>query len=327
MPARRTPRRCRGRGRARRASRSRARRSARARRCRAGPTARRSRRRHHAAAVQPVAEDAREQDEQHESRGPRHPTSASALGLFVEVVDLPGDRDRVDAVAEQRDGHPGPEQREVALAKRTQEFTVAMVANGWVAIGTDVQSWRLWWDRMLIAIDGPAGAGKSTVARAVAARAGLEYLDSGAMYRCAALRLEPRAARRGHPLRRRAACCSTARTSPTRSARPAVSEAASRSPRPGGARGARRQAARDASPTATGSPRAATSAPVVAPDAEVKVLLTATPQERARRRAAERRPRRAGPSASRRERDERDNTRGRSVRRRARRGRASTRPA
>ncbi|MET0911332.1 MAG: (d)CMP kinase [Ilumatobacteraceae bacterium] len=44
---------------------------------------------------------------------------------------------------------------------------------------------------LLIAIDGPAGAGKSTVGRALAARLGLHYLDTGAMYRavgCAALR-------------------------------------------------------------------------------------------------------------------------------------------
>jgi cytidylate kinase len=40
---------------------------------------------------------------------------------------------------------------------------------------------------MVIAIDGPAGAGKSTVARAVAAEIGYTYLDSGAMYRCVAL--------------------------------------------------------------------------------------------------------------------------------------------
>ena len=37
----------------------------------------------------------------------------------------------------------------------------------------------------VIAIDGPAGSGKSTVARAVAARLGLAYLDTGAMYRAA----------------------------------------------------------------------------------------------------------------------------------------------
>jgi len=40
---------------------------------------------------------------------------------------------------------------------------------------------------MVIAIDGPAGAGKSTVARAVAEELGFTYLDSGAMYRCLAL--------------------------------------------------------------------------------------------------------------------------------------------
>lgn len=35
----------------------------------------------------------------------------------------------------------------------------------------------------IIAIDGPAGAGKSTIAKALAARLGLRYLDTGAMYR------------------------------------------------------------------------------------------------------------------------------------------------
>src|SRR4029453_3243178 len=40
---------------------------------------------------------------------------------------------------------------------------------------------------MIVAIDGPAGAAKSTVARGVADALGLTYLDSGAMYRCVAL--------------------------------------------------------------------------------------------------------------------------------------------
>lgn len=40
---------------------------------------------------------------------------------------------------------------------------------------------------MVVAIDGPAGAGKSSVARAVAGRLGLRYVDTGAMYRALAL--------------------------------------------------------------------------------------------------------------------------------------------
>jgi cytidylate kinase len=43
---------------------------------------------------------------------------------------------------------------------------------------------------MVIAIDGPAGAGKSTVARGLAAELGITYLDSGAMYRCVALAVD-----------------------------------------------------------------------------------------------------------------------------------------
>jgi cytidylate kinase len=42
---------------------------------------------------------------------------------------------------------------------------------------------------LVIAIDGPAGAGKSTVAQKLAARLGLNYVDSGATYRAAALKV------------------------------------------------------------------------------------------------------------------------------------------
>ena len=49
---------------------------------------------------------------------------------------------------------------------------------------------------MIVAIDGPAGSGKSTVAKIVARMLGFHYLDTGAMYRCIAwLALE-----RGIPL-------------------------------------------------------------------------------------------------------------------------------
>jgi cytidylate kinase len=41
--------------------------------------------------------------------------------------------------------------------------------------------------RIVVAIDGPAGAGKSTVARAIARRLGFVYIDTGAMYRAVAL--------------------------------------------------------------------------------------------------------------------------------------------
>src|SRR4051794_8469021 len=49
---------------------------------------------------------------------------------------------------------------------------------------------------MIVAIDGPAGAGKSTVARRLAERLGFRYLDTGAMYRA----LTWLAMQRGMPL-------------------------------------------------------------------------------------------------------------------------------
>ena len=42
---------------------------------------------------------------------------------------------------------------------------------------------------LVITIDGPAGAGKSTVAQKLAARLGLTYVDSGATYRAMALKV------------------------------------------------------------------------------------------------------------------------------------------
>ncbi len=47
---------------------------------------------------------------------------------------------------------------------------------------------------MIVTIDGPAGAGKSTIARALARRLGFRFLDTGAMYRAVALA----ASRQGH---------------------------------------------------------------------------------------------------------------------------------
>lgn len=61
---------------------------------------------------------------------------------------------------------------------------------------------------MIVAIDGPAGSGKSTVAHAIAQRCGLTYLDTGAMYRCVALACLRRAVDLGDP----SAVASVART-------------------------------------------------------------------------------------------------------------------
>ncbi|MBV8079902.1 MAG: (d)CMP kinase [Actinobacteria bacterium] len=63
---------------------------------------------------------------------------------------------------------------------------------------------------MIVAIDGPAGAGKSTVARALAERLGFRYLDTGAMYRA----LTWLALKRGLPLGEGAALGALARDHP-----------------------------------------------------------------------------------------------------------------
>ena len=65
---------------------------------------------------------------------------------------------------------------------------------------------------MIVAIDGPAGAGKSTVAREVARRLGAAYLDTGAMYRALTLL----AVRRGVAASDGEALVALARRSPRR---------------------------------------------------------------------------------------------------------------
>jgi cytidylate kinase len=139
---------------------------------------------------------------------------------------------------------------------------------------------------MLIAIDGPAGAGKSTVARAVADALGFTYLDSGAMYRCVAL-AELRGA--SDPveceigLSDRITLDGEDVTEAIRT--PQVSELASQvaaRPEVRGQLVARQRAMiRSGDYVAEGRDIGT----VVAPDAELKVFLTASPQERARRRA------------------------------------------
>jgi cytidylate kinase len=136
---------------------------------------------------------------------------------------------------------------------------------------------------MVVAIDGPAGAGKSTVARALADELGFTYLDSGAMYRTVALQAlrsdgepEDEARKLDFELMK----SPEIRT-------PEVSQAASRVATMEGVRAAlvdkQRELMRDGDWVAEGRDIGT----VVAPDAAVKVYLNADPAERARRRAAE----------------------------------------
>lgn len=68
---------------------------------------------------------------------------------------------------------------------RTNETFVGLSRTVVVDLGQSPES-GLMSERLIITIDGPAGTGKSTVARALAHRLGLDFLDTGAMYRAAA---------------------------------------------------------------------------------------------------------------------------------------------
>ena len=135
---------------------------------------------------------------------------------------------------------------------------------------------------MVIAIDGPAGAGKSTVARAVAASLGFTYLDSGAMYRAVALSLlrEP-----GDPASR-ARDIEIDFGDPAIRA-PEVSEAASRVAQDPAVRAALVEKQRELMSNGDWVAEGRDIGTVVAPSAELKVFLTAEPEERARRRSVE----------------------------------------
>jgi cytidylate kinase len=145
---------------------------------------------------------------------------------------------------------------------------------------------------VVVAIDGPAGAGKSTVARALARALGFTYLDSGAMYRAAALALLERggaasevAERADIQLGERVLLDGRDVTAEIRS--PEVSEAASKVAANAKVREA--LAAKQRALLAAGDwvAEGRDIGTVVAPDAPVKVFLTASAEERARRRAAE----------------------------------------
>jgi CMP/dCMP kinase len=138
---------------------------------------------------------------------------------------------------------------------------------------------------MLVAIDGPAGAGKSTVARAVAAALGFTYLDTGAMYRAAALHDDPAAARIDFGEDGRVRLDGADVADRIRTAE--VSERASRVAADARVRAALVEQQRRITATGDWVAEGRDIGTVVAPGAEVKVFLTADPAERARRRAAE----------------------------------------
>jgi len=145
---------------------------------------------------------------------------------------------------------------------------------------------------MVVAIDGPAGAGKSTVARAAARALGFTYLDSGAMYRAAALALLERggaasevAGRADIRLGDRVLLDGRDVTEEIRT--PEVSEAASRIAANPSVREALLAKQRALLASGDWVAEGRDIGTVVAPDAPVKIFLTASAEERARRRAAE----------------------------------------
>jgi cytidylate kinase len=153
---------------------------------------------------------------------------------------------------------------------------------------------------MIVAIDGPAGAGKSTVARSLAARLGFRYLDTGAMYRA----LTCLALEQGVDLRDGPALGALAEQHPvsfdgdrvlirgedvTDAIRQAeIDRVVSTVARHPEVRAIMRDRQRELSEQGDAVIEGRDIGTVVCPDAEVKVYLVADASERARRRRAER---------------------------------------
>ncbi len=155
--------------------------------------------------------------------------------------------------------------------------------------------------RIIVAIDGPAGAGKSTVARRVAARLGFLYIDTGAMYRAVGLwalragielddmhRLEQLAREARIELDgsgRRVRLNGEDVTEAIRA--PEVSEAASRASAAPGVRRALVEMQRRMGAETSVVMEGRDIGSVVFPEAEVKIFLGAAPAVRAGRRGRE----------------------------------------
>ncbi len=155
--------------------------------------------------------------------------------------------------------------------------------------------------RIVVAIDGPAGAGKSTVARRLALRLGFLYIDSGAMYRAVGLwalrtgidlsdarRLSQLAAESAIELEPGGARVLLNGEDVTEAIRtPEVSEAASRVSTFAGVREAMVAGQRRMAERSSVVMEGRDIGTVVFPDAEIKIFLDADPGERAARRLRE----------------------------------------
>jgi cytidylate kinase len=153
---------------------------------------------------------------------------------------------------------------------------------------------------MVVAIDGPAGAGKSTVAHALAERLGFRYLDTGAMYRAVTWL----ARREGVDLDDEAAVAGLAREYPVTLTEDSVEIAGhdvttairdveidrvvSSVARHPSVRAIMRERQRELAAEGDAVIEGRDIGRVVCPGAEVKVFLVAEADERARRRTAER---------------------------------------